>query len=192
MRGANAYQTLNDTHERLGAETNLPGSRYEALRETQQQLDVEPLPEPLRLIDILEKRRAELDRELSDLREAGRGPEPGARARDEQADIDRALGLQPEDASPDDTRSPSSGDRDIHVAPEQWSHRGGMVEQQASAREWFDHANEVRRAGQAGSQPEARELSQEDRELLAAARATEEETRQPEQGQSHIHDPGGP
>jgi len=193
MRGANTYQSLNDTHERLGAETNPPGLRYEALRETLQEVDRDPVPALMRVIDNLETRRAELDRELSDLREAGRSPEPVSRVRDEQADIDQALALRPADASPHEEATRTPGERDAHIAPEQWTDKGGMVEQQASAMDWLQHKDELRRgqAGQEGPRPGS-ELSQEDRDLLSAARATEEQTRQQDHIRSQIHEPSGP
>jgi hypothetical protein len=135
MRGANAYEPLNQTREQLAAQ------------------------------------------------------EPGA---DQQADIDRALALEPEgQPAPEQThKSPSLDDP---VAPEQWTDRGGMVEQQASAMEWLEHSDEVRRE-RAGQEYEAaaHELTNEDQELLDAARATEAQTQQQEMAQSQVHEPSGP
>src|SRR5579864_1033607 len=86
MRGANAYEQLDQTHEQVAA-------------------GQEPAPAPdqaeiARSIDNVEDRRAALDQELVQMREAGREPEqqiashePGI---DHQDDIDRALALQPE------------------------------------------------------------------------------------------------
>jgi hypothetical protein len=110
MRSANAYQALDDTHERLGAETGVPSLRYEALRDTQQELDINPQPEPLRLIDIIEKRRAELDQQLTDLRERVQSPEPERPGWNEQADIDRALALQSGDGRQPDAKAPAPDD----------------------------------------------------------------------------------
>lgn len=195
MRGANAYQALNNTHARLDAEFDLPGTRYEELRDTLRELDSNPRPGPMSLIDIIEKRRAELDRELTELREAGRGPEPGAPERNEQTDIDRALALQSEDEPEQKAKPLAPGELDDFVAPEQWAEKGGMVEQQASALDWLKHSDEVRRerAGREAPDPATHhDLSQDDRELLAAARTTEQQTRQQEHGPSQVHQPDGP
>jgi hypothetical protein len=194
MRGVNAYQALNDTHERLQAETKLPGLRYEQLRDTQQEVDLNPAPALLRVIDNLETRLAGLDQELTELRESGRGPGRGAGEQDQQSDIDRALALQPGDGQEreNDTRAP--GELDDYVAPEHWTDQGGMVENNASANDWHKHIEEVRRerAGRETPDPAAHDLSQEDRELLAAARISEAHAQQQEHGPSHGHEPPSP
>jgi hypothetical protein len=192
MRSVNAYQALNDAHERQQAETKLPGLRYEPLRDTQQEVDLNPAPALLRVIDNLETRLAGLDQELTELREAGRGR--GAGERDQQSNIDRALALQPGNGQEreNDTRAP--GARDDHVAPEHWTDSGGMVENNASARDWDKHIQEVRRerAGRETPDPAAHDLSPEDKELLAAARISDAHAQQQEHGPSQGHEPPSP
>ena len=192
MRSVNAYQALNDAHERQQAETKLPGLRYEPLRDTQQEVDLNPTPALLRVIDSLETRLAGLDQELTELREAGRGR--GAGERGQQSNIDRALALQPGNGQEreNDTRAP--GARDDHVAPEQWTEKGGMVEQQTSALDWVKHSDEVRRerAGRETPDAAAHDLSQEDKELLAAARISDAHAQQQDHGPSHGHEPQSP
>ncbi len=112
-------------------------------------------------------------------------------ANDHQSDIDRALDLE-DGGSPAPEPEPASlGD---HVAPEHWTQRGGMVEQQASAMEWLEHSDEVRRE-RAAQEVEAAptELTSEDREVLEAARATEAaQVQQQELAPSQVHEPSGP
>jgi hypothetical protein len=112
---------------------------------------------------------------------------------DRQTDIDWALALQPEE-TPAPERTPEPDSLDNHVAPEQWAHSGGMVEQQASANEWFEHANEVlqHRADTQEFRAAANELTSEDRELLEAARETEAQVQQQELGQTQFQQPSGP
>lgn len=114
-------------------------------------------------------------------------------AADRQADIDRALGLEAEqESSPEQVaEAPSQED---YVAPERWTDSGGMVEQQQSAMEWLEHSDDVRRerAAKQEFREAADELTNDDRELLDAARETEAQNRQPEMSQVHIHEPSGP
>jgi hypothetical protein len=113
-------------------------------------------------------------------------------ANEQQADIDKALALESE-GQPAPEQSSGGLSLDDAVAPEQWTSHGGMVEQQASAMEWLQHSDEVRRE-RAGQEYEAaaQELTAEDRELLDAARTTEAQTQQQELGQSQSHEPSGP
>jgi hypothetical protein len=203
MRGPNEYQPLQETHDQVAAELEQPPQATpEAVVQDQQREAVAEPPAPVpdeigRSIDAAEERRAALDRELADMRAAGRGPEqeiareePGM---DRQSDIDRALALQPNDG-PAPEQLPEPDSLENHVAPEEWTSRGGMVEQQASANEWFEHSNEVLR--ERGAEREfadaGNELTSEDRELLEAARETEAQVHQQELGQSQFHEPSGP
>jgi hypothetical protein len=199
MRGGNAYQALNEAHERSepDSEPALHGRRYEVLREAQQEYDFARQQLPLgtlRLIEALEDRCAALERDLTEMREVQRGPEPKTPERDEQAAIDRAFAPAP-GAGPERRSEPlAPGELDDYVAPEQWTERGGMVEQQAAAMEWLKHSDEVRRerTAQDAPDPAANELNHEDRELLAAAQETEAQARQQERSQSQVHEPPGP
>jgi hypothetical protein len=199
MRGANAYQALNEAPDRSEPEPEpaLHGRRYEALREAQQEYDFarQQMPQAtLRLIEALEDRCTALERDLTEMRAAQRGPEPQTPERNEQAAIDRAFAPEPGDGPARRSEPLAPGELDDYVAPERWTERGGMVEQQASAMDWLKHSDEVRRerAGQDAPEPAAHELSQEDRQLLAAAQQTEAQTRQQERSQSQVHEPSGP
>jgi hypothetical protein len=182
MRGANAYEPLDQTHEQVAAAQ-------------------EPTPAPdqaeiARSIDNVEERRAALDEELAQMREAGRESEqqitPQEPGIDHQDDIDRALALEPEN-QPVPEPPPEAPSLDDNVAPERWTDRGGMVEQQASAMEWLEHSDEVRRE-RAGQEYEtaANDLTNEDRELLDAARTTEAQAQQQDLAQVQVHEPSGP
>jgi hypothetical protein len=116
-------------------------------------------------------------------------------ANDQQADIDRALSLDGEESSPAPEQEPGAPSLDDAVAPEQWTGRGGMVEQQQSAMEWLEHSDEVRRERAAEQEFAAagNELTDDDREVLDAARATEApQVPQQEIGPSQVHEPDGP
>jgi hypothetical protein len=183
MSGANANEPLDLSQEQLTAGQELP-----------------PVPDQAeigRSIDNVEERRTALDQELAQMRAAGQPHEqqmaPQEAGTDRQADIDRALALDSEGRLPTEP-TPEEPSPDDSVAPERWTDRGGMVEQQASAMEWLEHSNEVRQERAAGQEykASAQELSAEDRELLDAARTTEAQTQQQELAQSHVHEPSSP
>ena len=199
MRGANAYQTLRETHDKVEAGTALPGTRYEPLRETQYEVDAERLgeqqqeqkrPELSRSIDAVEARRAALDQELAEMREANRVPEQRRAPQPVGIDdnIERALALQ-DQPSPDQS-SPQTSQQADRIGPERWTESGGMVEQQASAMEWLAQSRDAQRERTAQDQgsPAPQGLSRDDRELLDAARVHEAQTNQQEQGRSHHQD----
>jgi len=200
MRGANAYQTLRETHDKVEAGTALPGTRYEPLRETQYEVDAERLgeqpqeeqkrPEPGRSIDAVEARRAALDQELAEMREANRVPEEGRTPQHAGIDdnIERALALQ-DQPSPDQS-SPQAHPQADRIGPERWTESGGMVEQQASAMEWLAQSRDAQRERTAQDQgsPAPQGLSRDDRELLDTARGHEAQTNQQEHGRSHHQD----
>ncbi len=192
MRGANAYEALNETHEQIAAEldTASPGQPAQ-----------EPTPDPAtiaRSIDNAEERRIALDQELTQLREGNMGPErdivPESPQTDAQADIDRALAHGEAEHRAELAATPEAVPLEDHVAPEQWTDRGGMVEQQASAIEWLQHSDEIRRERAAQEYgAAAHDLTSEDHELLDAARTTEAvQSQQQELAQMQVHEPSGP
>jgi hypothetical protein len=207
MRAANAYQSLHDTHDKVEAGNTGPGTRYEPLRETQYEVDADRLseqregptrPDPNRSIESAEARRAALDQDLAELREASRVPERSIGPQHASIDdnIERALALQ-DQPSPDQPPPAQTDPQAERIGPERWTDRGGMVEQQASAMEWLRQTRDERREQPAPEQPKpspqeprpaSQELSREDRELLDAARVHEAQTTQQEHAQSHHRD----
>jgi hypothetical protein len=179
MRGANGYEPLDQTHQQVAA--------------GQEPTTAPDQAEIARSIDNVEERRAALDQELARLREPGRASEQQEPGIDRQAEIDRALALQPDGQSMPEQKSEAAS-LDDSVAPEQWTDRGGMVEQQTSAMEWLEHSDDVRRERAAAQEyhAAAHELTAEDQQLLEAARTTEAQTQQQEMGQSQVHEPSGP
>jgi hypothetical protein len=166
MRGANAYQSLSDTHAQLNAEPDLPGLRYEDLRTTQRDLDEQALQQP----------DGPTRPETADY--AARP------ATESQVNADRTPDQSPENAP--------SGTAEHYVAPEQWTNNAGRVEQQEAARDWHKHSLEEKNRSDGRNQGGA-ELSQEDLEILKAARATEAQTmQQQELSRSQVYEPSGP
>jgi hypothetical protein len=179
MRGANTYEPLDQTHEQVAA--------------GQQPMPAPDQAEIARSIDNVEERRAALDQELGRMREAGRASDQQEPGIDRQVEIDRALALQPDGQQMPEQQSEATS-LDDSVAPEHWTDRGGMVEQQTSAMEWLQHSDEVRRGRATAQEYEAaaHELTAEDQQLLEAARTTEAQTQQQDMGQSQAHEPSGP
>jgi hypothetical protein len=167
MRGANAYQPLSETHARLNTEPAPPGLRYEDLRTTQRELDEQALQQP-----DGPARPETADYAASPVTES-------------QANTDHTPDQSPENAS--------SGTADHYVAPEQWTNNAGMVEQQDAAREWLKHSHDEQ-SRRGGPNQGGAELSQEDLEILKAARATEAQTMQQQQelSRSQVYEPSGP
>ena len=147
-------------------------------------------PELDRSIDAVEARRAALDQELAEMREANRVPEQGRAPQHAGIDdnIERALALQ-DQPSPDQS-SPQTSQQADRIGPERWTESGGMVEQQASAMEWLAQSRDAQRerAAQEQGSPAPQGLSRDDRELLDAARGHEAQTNQQEQGRAHHQD----
>jgi hypothetical protein len=162
MRGANAYQSLHQSHQALESESVVPGPRYEAVRDTLRELDARQSsegptrPEFDRAIDTAEAKRSALDRELAEMRAAG--PAPGRQAE-----------VEP-------------------VGPKEWTESGGMVEQQHFAQKWLKQNLDEQSKGSSREPAPAGELTQEDRDLLYAARTTEGQTQQHEPGRSRTHE----
>jgi hypothetical protein len=167
MRGANAYQSLSESHARLNAEPDLPGLRYEDLRTTQRELDEQALQQP------------DGPTRPETVNYAARPATEG------QVNADRTPGQSPENAP--------SGTADHYLAPEQWTNNAGMVEQQDAARDWIKH-NHYEQGRYGGPNQGGAELSQEDLEILKAARATEAQTMQQQQelSRSQVYEPSGP
>lgn len=197
MRGANAYRSLNEAHERMESEPVLPGTRYEAVRDTQHRLDERmtqegPRPGPdgtkdtvESRLDALEARLASLDKELSAMREA-RAPEAGAAHQYSEADIDRLFALhgQP-DAEPSTSRPTETRD---YVGPQSWTERGGMVEQQASAMDWHKHILDERQKRAAEQVQPSDQMSPDALAALNAARTHEAQTQQQETERAQARD----
>ncbi|MGE0279036.1 MAG: hypothetical protein AB7P20_00260 [Rhizobiaceae bacterium] len=201
MRGANAYQALNETHQALNGqiEVTVPGRRYEALRDTQRELDGARPKEQQQggsqsdlsqRIDRAEERRAALDQELAETRHASRGPErgPGQQHSQEDIAVEQALALknQPSPA-PAATAPPQN-----YVPPKDWADSGGMVAQQNSARAWLRQGREQQRQQAAPQPAPSQELRPQDQELLNAARAHEAQGHQQEPSRSKAHEYPGP
>lgn len=200
MRGANAYQALNETHQRLDGqiEVSVPGRRYEALRDTQHELDAARPQEQQqggsqsdlsRRIDRAEERRAVLDQELAETRQAVRSPEQGAGQQRSQEDIaiEQALALKNGSSPAQAAASPQN-----YVPPRDWADSGGMVAQQNSAHAWLKQSYEQQQGQRAAAQPTpSLDLRPQDLELLNAARA-HEDGRQQEPSRSKAHEYPGP
>jgi hypothetical protein len=193
MRGANAYQPLQHSHDLVDApRIDLPGLRYEPLRNTQHELDdrlsaagpTQGEGQTASSIDAVEARRAALDRELNELR-GGSAPSP-QRGPDKQTDIDRALALGDDQPAP--RSATERGSQENHIAPRQWTESGGMVEQQASAREWHNQIMSGRSRQEVPPPANANDLSREDLQLLEAARSTEAQSHEQELAQAHVRD----
>ena len=181
MRGTNMDRPADQTQEQPGGE---PAAAV-------------PDPSEIgRSIDAVEERRAALDQELSEMRGTAPAPQREMAAQEldgeSQADIDRALAWDRE-PEPGPEQTLQEGTLEDYVAPERWTDRGGMVEQQASAMEWLQHSDEVRRERVAQAPtPAAEELTQDDRELLDAARTSEAQVPQQDLVQSPVPEPSGP
>jgi hypothetical protein len=202
MRGANAYRSLNEAHDRIEAEPVLPGTRYEALRDAQRHLDERmqdganrPGPDQSKdtveiRLDAIEARLAALDKELSAMRDATRAPEAGAAPQqrtdqDHEPEMDRLFALHNQQGGPQSSAPEPNGPSD-YVAPERWTDRGGMVEQQGSAREWHKHILEERQKRAAEHVRPADQMTPEDLSVLNAAREHETQSQQ-QQDKERVH-----
>ena len=199
MRGANAYRPLNEAHERMDAEPVLPGTRYEAVRDTQHRLDERmtqegPRPGPNGAkdtvesrLDAIEARLASLDKELSAMRE-DRAPEaaPQQAAPKGEPDIDRLLALH--DRPTAEPSAPEPSNQRDYVAPERWTERGGMVEQQASAMDWHKHILDERQKRAAEQVQPSDQMSPEALSVLNAARTHEAQGQQQETERAQARD----
>lgn len=199
MRGANAYRSLNEAHDRIDDGAALPGTRYEAVRDTQYGVDdrmaqdaaTRPGSDQARptlenRMDAIEARLATLDKELTAIRAEVRVPETGAAYQYSEADIDRLFALhgQP-DAEPSTSRPTETRD---YVGPQSWTEHGGMAEQQASAMDWHKHILEERQKQAAEHMRPADQMTPEDLSVLNAAREHETQSQQQqdkERGQAH-------